>query len=177
MMRELYYTPLDLAVIISGLDLGLREQGELLDLIWKKERAFIDPEYRDDKRRFCLKVLYWLDYVYDKQTVDAQFPQVQEDAWLSQRTLPESEYLSDFSSLDTFFKSIRIKLLCGERNFVRVKLRTLLRQYGYQRRSPRLMEYFAQCLLFYHLQPYLRGEEECDLRDVDIDAMIIFRET
>ncbi len=176
-MRELYYTPLDLAVILKSMDLTPQEQGRIMDFVWEKERAFIDPNYRERKSLLYQKVMYWYYYLLDKAAIDAEFPMVQRDVWLAQGTLDKNDYLSDFSELDTFFKSIRIRLLYNEkRKYVRIKLSSLLKQYGYQRRSPKLMEYISRCLLFYHLQPYLRGEEKCNLSVISRDAIVIFRE-
>lgn len=177
-MRELYYTPIDLAAILSSMELGGREESHLLDLIWEYERAFLDPQYRHDQRQLILKTFYWSHYFYNKPMIDAEFPVVQKDLWLSQGTLSEEDYISDYLGLDLFFKSIRIRILYHEqRKYVRIKLRSLLRQYGYQRRSSQLVQYINRCLLFYHLKPYLRGEEECEINNISLDDMIIFRET
>lgn len=175
-MRELYYTPLDLAAIINSLRLSAREQAELLDRIWERDRAYIDPEYRGDRRKLLLKYFYWSHYLYDKPAIDREFPLLKRDLWLSQGTLRDDEYLSDHAALDIFFKAVRVRLLCdGQKDHVRIKLRTLLKRYGYRNRSPKLMEYMDKCLLFYDLRPYLRGGELCDLRTVDREAMIMFR--
>lgn len=48
-------------------------------------------------------------------------------------------------------------------------------KYGYKRLSPALIEYFNQCIYFYHLQPYVRDYEKCRIEDIDIDEMIVFR--
>lgn len=59
--------------------------------------------------------------------------------------------------------------------FTAYKLRTLLKQYGYQRRSPRLLQYINNCLYFYHIMAYVRGGVECNIGDISIDEMITFR--
>ena len=51
----------------------------------------------------------------------------------------------------------------------------MLKRYGYKRRSPNLVEYFNRCMDFYHLKPYLKGGELCDIGMVNLDDMIIFR--
>lgn len=175
-MREFCYTPLDIAAILNSMELGCKEESRLLDLIWEFERDLLDPEYRYDHRKFILKTLYWLHYFFDKPMIDAEFPIVQKDLWLSQGTLSKEDYISDYLGLDLFFKSIRIRILYNEqRKYVRIKLRSLLKQYGYRRRSPQLMQYIDNCLIFYQLQPYLRGGEVCDIRNISLNDMIIFR--
>lgn len=176
-MRELYYSPLDLAVILNSMELGAKEESELLDRIWEHERAFIDPQYRKERRSFILKISYWSHYICDKISIDAEFPSVQKDLWQSQSHLSENEYTSDHLGLELFFKSVRIRMLRnGQRRYVRIKLRSLLKQYGYQRRSAQLVKHIDLCLIFYHLKPYLRGSEECEIGDINIDDMVIFRE-
>ena len=61
---------------------------------------------------------------------------------------------------------------CG---YVRIKLRTLLKQYGYCRRSPKLLEHLEQCMVFYQLRPYLRGGIPCELSEISVDEMVVFR--
>lgn len=56
-----------------------------------------------------------------------------------------------------------------------IKLRTLLKQYGYRRRSAKLLEHLEQCMAFYQLQPYLRGGIPCKLSEISIDEMVVFR--
>ena len=91
---------------------------------------------------------------------------IQRDAADCGAHLSEESFLSDFSNLDLYFKEVRFRLRffsdCG---YVRIKLRTLLKQYGYRRRSAKLLE---------HL-PYLRGGIPCKLSEISIDEMVVFR--
>lgn len=175
-MRELLYSALDVAAIISGMELGCRAENAMIDSIWEGEKQFLDPEYRMNQRKFILDVYYWLQYFYEKPMIDQEFSAVQQDVMNSASILDEEQYLSDFSDLDLFFKKIRIQILYGHGNdYVRVKLRTLLRQYGYQRRSPRLIQHINRCLYFYHLEITVRGGIPCFIEDVGLDQMLIFR--
>lgn len=45
-MEELCYSALDLAIIISGMDLGCRAKAVLLENIWEMERPFLEEIYR-----------------------------------------------------------------------------------------------------------------------------------
>lgn len=45
---------------------------------------------------------------------------------------------------------------------------------SYQRRSPKLLAYIEKCLLFFHLEPYLRGLP-CKMDEITLDDMITFR--
>jgi len=128
---ELYYSALDLAAIISSLNLGFREETDLLKKIWYHDREYILPEYRNNKRKFILDVYYWLNYLYDKPAIDAEFPAISKDFSAVGKQLEISDYTSEIIGLDLFFKSVRMKILfIGAQNYVRIKLRTLLKQYG-----------------------------------------------
>lgn len=176
MMENLYYSPFDLAVIISSMNFGLQKENELINFIWKNEQDFIQPEYRNSKRKFVLNIYYWTNYLNNKADIDLEFPAVKNDMISVGAEIAESQYISNFSNLDLFFKSLRIRIIFGnKKGYVRIKFRTLLRQYGYRRRSERLVDYINTCIDFYRLKPYLRGGVECDIRTVDIDEMIIFK--
>lgn len=56
-----------------------------------------------------------------------------------------------------------------------MKLRTLLSELGYKRRSPNNIAYIYDCLLFYHIETTLKGNIPCNIESVDIDDMIVFK--
>ncbi len=55
-----------------------------------------------------------------------------------------------------------------------IKLRVLLKKYGYKSRVPQIMLKFRDNILFYHLKTYHKGEER-DIFDFELDDMITFR--
>ena len=175
-MEDLTCSALDIAAIISGMDLGCRQESAMIDAVWAGENQHLPEEYQHQKRKFILDVRYWLTYFYEKPILDQEFPAIQRDASDADRELEEERYLSDFQDLDLFFISVRIRILYGtSHDYVRIKLRTLLSVYGYRRRSAKLMEHLYRCLLYYGLEAFLRGGIPCDLDTVDLDKMITFR--
>lgn len=175
-MEELCYSALDIAAIIGSMGLGCRAQAEFLDRVWENERPFLQKDYRDNKRQMILDVSYWLTYFSDKPAIDAEFPVIQRDAQTTGRELETDAYIAEASGLDLFFKSVRLRILYGGgKPYVRVKRRTLMGKYGYKRLSPALVEFFHQCTYFYHLQSYVRDYVECQMENVGIDEMIVFR--
>ena len=170
-MREFLYSALDVAAIISSMELGCRDENEMIDSIWNGEKAFLVSEYRNNKRKFILDVYYWLQYFYEKPILDQEC----QDMMTSDNTIEPEQYMSDFSNLDLFFKKIRIQILYGKGNdYVRVKLRTLLKHYGYKRRSQLLIQHINRCLYFYHLEITVRGGIPCSIEDATLDQMLIF---
>lgn len=175
-MRELFYTALDIAVIVSTMDLNCREESRIIDAIWDGEKVFLSSEYRKNQKKFILDVRYWLNYFYEKPILDKEFPAIQNDIAGQNGSFKTEQYVSDFSDLDLFFKSMRIRILYGSGNdYARIKLRTLLKEYGYQRRSKRLLEHICRCMLFYHLEAAIRGGNFCNIEEIELDQMLTFR--
>lgn len=175
-MRDLLYSALDLAAIISSMELGCQEESRIIDLIWAGEKFFFADQYRTDKRKFILDIHYWMHYFYEKPILDREFPAIQKDLAYGKYTVNKEQYISEYTDLDLFFKSVRIRILYGKgNNYVRIKLRSLLTQYGYQRRSQLLLQHINRCMLFYHLEATLRGGAVCDMETCGLDKMITFR--
>ncbi|MBD5149984.1 MAG: hypothetical protein HDT18_06350 [Oscillibacter sp.] len=175
-MEELCYSALDLAAIISSMGLGCRATADFLERVWEGERPFLQKIYRKNKRQLILDVNYWLTYLSDKPAIDAEFPVIQQDALTLGNELPADAYTDDCEELDLFFKNVRLRILYSDgKDYVRIKRRTLMARYGYKRLSAALVEHFARCTYFYHLQPYVRNWVECQIKNVGMDEMIIFR--
>lgn len=175
-MKRLCYSALDVAVIVSSMQLGCREESRLLDLIWNGEKAFLAIPYRTNQRKFILDTTHWIQYFYDKPVIDKEFSVIQKDLVHSNRTLQAEQLTSDFTDLDLFFKSIRIRILYGNgKDYVKIKLRKLLERYGYKRRSRLLLQHINNCMMFYHLEVKLRGRQPCSIEDADLDQILIFR--
>lgn len=173
-MFAYFYTSLEIAVIVSGMDLDCREASAVLDRIWDGEQRYLCPLY-DNKRKFILEVRYWMHYLYEKQLLDEEFSAIQTNLLHSNYSLRKDQFMSDYSNLDLFFKNTRIRILYGTgRHYVRIKLRTLLKQYGYKRRSKILVEQINDCLDYYQLKISLRGGVSCTIEDINLDDMIIF---
>ena len=171
-MNELLYSAFDLACIINNFDLSENISAELIYKLWNEEKNFLQPEYRKNYRKWFLDVRYWSNYICDKVTFDKEFPAIQKDCG---GLLECENFLTDDFDFDLFFKSLRVKILyIGEKNYSRMKLRTLLSAYGYKRRSKELVAYLKNCLSFYHIQTSYHGKI-CDVAEINLDDMITFR--
>ncbi|MDO4562875.1 MAG: hypothetical protein Q4C12_03475 [Clostridia bacterium] len=148
----------------------------MIDLIWEGEKYFLADLYRTDKRKFILDIQYWMHYFYEKPILDKEFPAIEKDFEYGNHILNVDQYLSDYTNVDLFFKGVRIRILYGKGNdYVRIKLRTLLTEYGYRRRSKLLIQHIKSCMLFYNLEATLRGGNACDIESCNLDKMLIFR--
>ena len=173
-MKDLLYTALDVACIIDHAGLSTKEAVHLAQRMHTEDKSFLAMEYRQNYRKWLLDILYWSDYMQDKIALDAEFPSVQA---VSDGTLDVSALMYDDFVIDLFFKKLRVQILYfGKKDYVRMKLRTLMAEYGYQRRSKEFVRFLKIRLVFYHIQTALRGNEICDVETMDsLDDMITFR--
>lgn len=173
-MKALLYTALDVACIIDNAGLSTKEALRLAHRMHTEDKSFLAVEYRQNYRKWLLDILYWSDYMQDKIALDAEFPSVQA---VSDGTLDVSDLMCDDFDLDLFFKRLRVQILyLGKKDYVRMKLRTLIAAYGYQRRSKEFVRFLKIRLVFYHIQTALRGNDLCDVETMDsLDDMITFR--
>ena len=173
-MEELLYTALDVACIIDMEGLSVQEAVLLAQRMHAEDKSFLAVEYRQNYRKWLRDILYWSDYMQDKIILDAEFPAVQA---VSDGTMDVSALMRDDFNLDLFFKKLRVQILYfGKKDYARMKLRTLMAEYGYQRRSKEFVRFLKIRLVFYHIQTALRGNEICDVETMDcLDDMITFR--
>ncbi|MDD4510784.1 MAG: hypothetical protein PHY23_07785 [Oscillospiraceae bacterium] len=175
-MRGMCFSALDLAAILSGMELGSRAESEFLDRIWDNERAFLAPEYRCNRRMLILDMMYWTHYFSDKMALDNEFPAIAKDFEHISGEFRREAYFYDGYDLDLFFKNARLRILYGgKQDYIRLKLRTLLKEYGYKRRSNQLIERISRCMYFYHIEATLRGSTPCRIDEIGIDEMLTFR--
>ena len=57
--EALYYSALDLAIILSGFQLDCRSEAALMERIWEMERPFFQDRYRTNTHQLILDVLSW----------------------------------------------------------------------------------------------------------------------
>ncbi len=175
-MKEYAYSTLDIAWIIDGMTLGCRRQYQVMEAIWKKEKTHLELKYLESYRRFVLEIQYWMHYLHEKNLLDQEFTAIQQEIAALNGSLQAEDYQRDFWGLDLFFKRARIRILYGYRkDYVKIKLRTLLKEYGYKRRSQNLVLHIQECMEVYGLEATLRGGVPCNVAEVGLDAMLTFR--
>lgn len=167
-MEEMLYSPKDLAEIIIQNGMSIRDSYEFIHQVWEKEKAYLEHSYQENQSKLILEVMKYCNILHDEEGFTEEAKNISQ----YHNVLDEIDY----RILDTFFKEIRLKIcILGPHKYVKRKLRTVLSEYGYQRRSKRLNEYLKMCLYFYHIETYLRDKERCDIEEVGLDDMIIFR--
>lgn len=175
-MTELFYDTKNLARFLVRNELGARESLVFLRRVFREDREYLHPKLREQEKAFISGVLYWMDYLSDKETIDKEYPAIERDFTSLGHRLDRDHFHAEFPDLDMFFMSMRLELrFIRPRGYMRMKLRTLLKEYDHKRRSRKLISHIRECIYFYHIQPFLRGQEECDITEIALDDMIVFR--
>lgn len=176
MMNSYLYSPYELALIIQYHQMNCEQYIELLQNIHRYDSIFIQPEYRSDLKMFILAVMDKLNYISDPTTYLSEQSDIEKDlndyGLINNSKTDDTEHT--FSHL--VFKEIRIRILyINKKGFSKMKLRTLLSELGYKRRSSSVNGYIYDCLLFYHIETTLKGNVPCRIDEIDIDDTVIFR--
>ncbi len=139
--------------------------------LYEEDYTYIHPKYKDNPKEFRWQVLNYLEYLLDKEGYNENIQEVKNDYLEMDIELEEPE---DFESLDYFFIYIRLERILNKRKYKTIKLRTLLKKYGYKRRSDKFLKHIRECLLFYHIKAYQKSEH-ADLSKINLDERITFK--
>lgn len=173
-MLELYYTPEVLAYYINIYNFSEQYKIKLIHRIYHFEKAFIHPKYQNNKKLFIKKILDFSDYLYYKEELDEELESIEKDMNFLGNDFKNKYILSKKPPLNFFFITTRLQLLFNNKKYIRIKLRTLLKNYGYKKKSNKILKHLEKCMYFYHIQAFFNNEE-VDIFEVDIDNMITFR--
>ena len=175
-MIELYYTPEVIAYFIYKFDFNEQNKIELIHNIYDYEKAFIHPKYQNNKKLFLKRILEFTDYLYYKDDLDNESKSIKKHMKELGHNFTNQYILLKKPPLNFFFVTTRLQLLFNDKSYVRIKLRTLLKSYGYKKKSEKILKHLEKCMYFYHIQAF-RADKEIDIFKTDIDDMITFRKT
>lgn len=163
------FTPHDLAMFIRIEDLTHSRQAEILTDIFNGHNAEIVYPFRENYTLFRRTVNDFL-IKYDTDYDDLDEAQMIMDEVNGSST----EITSAPDYFGAYFKLIKLRLMYTA-DYCKIKMSTLLSNFGYQRRSAQLVTRIKRAMSKLEIIPQTRGYEECDIGNVDIHAMIMFR--
>lgn len=180
---EVCLTPLEMACIEESIGLAIKDTYALERLVWTFEKNLLPEIYRDNLKNWMLAVHFCGAYLHDRSALASEFPLIARELQeinakndLNLLRAKQALFEMEFYELEFYLKRMRIVILYhGKQNYVRVKLKTLLRAYGYQRRSAKLMTFLKQGMERYGLVSFRRGNQRCDIEEIRLDDMISFR--
>lgn len=162
------FTPQDIAVYLLVADLPRFREDEIISNLFQEHNGDIVHDYRND-------FLKLRRHVYEKMILLEMNDEEYEEAKLIMREFQIEKTESQPDYFGAYFKYIKLKLLYSGNGYHRIKLRTLLKDFGYKRRSAALMESITRTMQALHLQAYLKQYEPCDLAEISIDQMVVIR--
>lgn len=178
-MDKLLYSSLDLATVISGLEMGCQGAAIFLNQIWAHDRLFLQDKYRYNKRLLVKNVDFWQNYLADQPALDAEIPAILQDIqdiggeFLEE--LGEKDGYDD-ADFDLFFKGARMRILFVDgQDCIKFRRRSLQAKYGKEKTSLKRLTYYYQRLYFYHLQTYIKNKIECRIEETTLDEVVTLR--
>ncbi len=173
---ELLFTSRDLGLIAVREDIGIREfLNSCLDMI-DNHPTMLHRSERKDRKRYIQQILYWIGYFSDSKNADADLLDIVQNQTDDSAMLDIDQMTANSLRINVFFKRTYFLLLyINKSGITRIKLRTLLKDYGFKRRSPQLIAYIEKCMKFYKLVATIKGGEPCNFSTIRLDDMIMFR--
>ena len=162
-MKRYLYSPYELAIIFQYHGINIVRMTEILDNIYRYDNAFVQCEYRRNQKKLMFDVMDKMNYLNNQEQFDLEKDDVDKD--LSDFGLVNSNGNCDSEeAIDhLIFKELRIRILyINKKGYAKMKLRTLLSELGYKRRSPVVINYIFDCLLFYHIAVFLKDNTIVD---------------
>ncbi|MBR5969261.1 MAG: hypothetical protein IK016_02825 [Lachnospiraceae bacterium] len=156
-MIELYYDAATIAHYIIDREMSEQQKQKFLTWVQSQEFEYLAPKYREKESPIDNKRVFMLDV---------------------HRSWDAAVYgLDGFEfSIKTYFAYMRLDIMYGEtRDFIRIKRGKLLEKFNKERLRSEMRAEIHDCMMFYHIQAYLKGGEEIDIADANNDDMITFR--
>lgn len=174
-MSKYLYTAQDVALFFDYSDLKLSFEKKIKEDLWQRRKLVLDPKYRENKNELikeiskCRELSDYKEYKNELDIINRIFKELG-----SEYKISKLEYDSNY--IEAFFRFIKLRLTYTENClFIRIKLRTLLRNFGYKRRSVVLVNDIKRSMKALKLEAYLRDYQPCDIADIELDDVIIIR--
>lgn len=170
-MRYLY-TSIDLAVYFLISDFQMSEEKRILGDLWEQQNSALLPKYRTSKKLFRNSIYK------DLSEYDCTLDELDELNLLMQdlNYCDIDGSVNEQGVIESFFKIIKLQLTyTPNKEYRKIKLRTLIGRFGYKRRSANLISYIDEALKSLRLVTYLRGHVPCNIGEIQLDDTLIIR--
>lgn len=174
-IQELYYDADDIAYYIVLHDMGTRERSQFIEWLYDKEYEFLKPQYKESKRKFTLDIDYFVNYIVDSDGIGAEIDQVENDFAAIGMALNKDGMIPDYWKFHSLpFKFLRLDIAHSDEKSIRTTLRDLLKGHDQDKSDSFQLMHIVNCLLFYHIQPYMEDHSECNFSKILPDDVIMF---
>lgn len=164
------FVPSDVAIYIHRSDLRHSEQLKVIKSVFEDYNSDISARYRDNFRLFCSEINNVLTLILLN---DAEY----NEADLILQELNNACLNDDITEnlFGSYFKCVKLQLLYDRIDYRKIKLRTLLKDFGYQRRTAALVQSIEKAINALGLVTYLRDYEKCSVGSIGLDDMVMIR--
>lgn len=167
------YTPYDIAAFCLHANFTSTDERAIISNICENDKKSIPAEYRNNISHYIREIRL------ERFKLEEMQGELDELNLLTSDT--EHAYCVDgtfneHGIIESYFKIVKLSLTHIEGcDFKKIKLRRLLRVFGYKRRSPQLVAYIKRALSALELNTYVKGFVPCDVSEIDVDDMLIIR--
>lgn len=163
------FIPQDIAIYFCVSNFSRKRENEILHDLFENYNEVIVSDYRNNYLKFkqCVMNLLNLYEIDDNTFNEAELIMCEVNS--SIYATAETDYFG------AYFKLIRLQLMYSGISYRKIKLRTLLRDFGYKRRTDSLINSMKRSINALELVTCLRNYESCDIRDIKLDDMVIIR--
>lgn len=174
-MSHYVYFPSDIANFFLLEDITREEEWRVFSKILSEESEYIGTYHREHPEDYWREIRLELSRDHtDRDKLVGLFRGVDDSI---EKAFPSDDLVS--SRIAEEFKALRLYLLFGKegekRPFVKMKLRTLLRIFGYKRRTRYFVKEAQEIKEELGIETYLKGNKKCDFGEITINDMFIFR--
>ena len=167
------FTPYDIAVFFLASDFTQSYERTVLRCIWENNKGALPAKYRKDEALFRRHIFFELS-IFDGSLDDL------DELNLLMRDTDNAFHIdgtiNEQGVIESYFKIIKLELMyVPDKDYSKIKLRRLLKVFGYKRRSAQLADSIRRTLGALKLKTYLHGYVPCDIAEIGIDDMVMIR--
>ncbi|MDE6708609.1 MAG: hypothetical protein K2K06_11305 [Oscillospiraceae bacterium] len=164
------FTPQDIAIYLFLENISHKRENEILCDLFENYYQMLVEDYCKSYLQFKQCVLNLLN-VYELDNISYH------EAELILMEMKHTNFYFDkeFDDINAYFKLIWLQLMYSGISYRKMKLRNLLRDFGYKRRTTLLINHIKQAIDNLNLKIYLRGYVSCDICDISLDDVIVIR--
>lgn len=168
-MSKYDFSPNDIAKLLCISEFTHSEEKFVIEDIFINHKDDITASYRNDINKFRREIHNKIIIHESDYDTFSETEMILREFGLS---ISDDNFDDIFGS---YFKLIKLQILYSQSHCKTLKLRSILKKFGYKRRSNKLNYSILNILKSLGLVTYLRGKEPCDITEINIDQMVIFR--
>lgn len=168
-MAKYKFTPKDVASFLCMSNFTHSREKEVIENIFYNYNNDIISNYRKDFKKFRSVVR---EHIIILESDNHTFSET--DIILREFGLTIYDDNID-DVFGQYFRLVKLQIMYSQSGYKRLKLRSLLKDFGYKRRTDKLNYSIQNALKALGLVTYLRGMESCNISEIKLDQILIIR--